>query len=334
MRKILLSTVALATFTNLLVAKESKVESKVPLLKFNGKHYLGFVHNSDKDVSKFETRRNYLQVKAYFDKESKNHFRLTLDTKDVDGNSNVRLKYAYLYLNLKKYLPFTAVEIGQVHKTWIDYESKHGWNYRSISKVFAEKGAGLTKSADRGINFKTNMTNFSSEIGIFNGEGYSSEQSGDGLSYEGRLTYHLLGGGDKKPKASSKYTNISVFGELNTKNEKYAKGDDYKWYGVHAVYNQKEFLLSTQYITTTDAVDKYAGDGYSANGVYRVMKDWSLLARYDSFELEKDGSEKTRLIAGVTHRYSKHVEIIANVIKSEKDLKEDTALMLTAEVNW
>jgi hypothetical protein len=239
-----------------------------------------------------------------------------------------------LYLDLKKYLPFTAVEIGQVHKTWIDYESKHSWNYRSISKVFAEKGANLTKSADRGVNFKTNTTNFSSEIGVFNGEGYSGEQSGKGLSLEGRLTYHILGGGDKKPKASSKYTNISVFGELNTKNEKYAKGDDYKWYGVHAVYNQKEFLLSTQYITTIDAIDKYAGDGYSANGVYRFMKDWGLLARYDSFELEKDASEEIRLIAGLSHKYSKHVEVVANVIKSEKGSVDDTAFMLTAEVNW
>ena len=122
-------------------AEATVVKSKAPLLKFSGKHYLGFVSSEQGDVTdnKFETRRNYLQVKGYLGEDSKDFFRITLDTyqisdgkdddgvyiagKDSEGTWNVRLKYAYLYLD--EVLPYTGVEIGQAHRPWIDYE-EHG----------------------------------------------------------------------------------------------------------------------------------------------------------------------------------------------------------------
>ena len=67
-----------------------------------------------------------------------------------------------LILYLDNILPFTGVEIGQVHRPWIDYEEHGGWNYRSISKVFVEQnnGAHLTNSADLGVNFKQKPSTF------------------------------------------------------------------------------------------------------------------------------------------------------------------------------
>ncbi len=51
-------------------------------------------------MSEFETRRNYFQVKAYFKENPKDYMRLTLDTHtDSAGETNVRLKYAYLYID-------------------------------------------------------------------------------------------------------------------------------------------------------------------------------------------------------------------------------------------
>ena len=149
MKKVLLSLSALAMMSSYAVAGGTFVKSKVPVLKFSGKHYLGFVSN-DGD-NKFETRRNYFQVKAYFKDHPKSYLRTTLDThqvndgrditgKDLDGTWNVRLKYAYLYLY--NVLPNTGVEIGQVHRPWIDNEEHGNWNYRSISKVFVEDGMG------------------------------------------------------------------------------------------------------------------------------------------------------------------------------------------------
>jgi len=328
--------------------KATTVKSKVPVLKFSGKHYLGFV-SSEADggdrENAFETRRNYFQVKGYFGEHSKDYFRITLDTfhndDELDGDDKgsweVRLKYAYLYLD--NILPYTGVEIGQAHRPWIDYEEHGGWNYRSISKVFVEdsNGAHLTNSADLGINFKTKTEYFSSELGLFNGEGYHGIEDGEGLSAEWRLTGHLLGGGTKKGKKKNTYANVSFLGQWNADSNKHGN-EDLNWYGFHAVYNQPEFLLAAQYIATEDAASKYAGEGYSVNGEVRFAKDWNLIGRYDSFELDNTTNGKqTSTIAGVTYKYNKYVEFIANYLGQEnyknKGYDQD-AFMLTAEVNW
>jgi hypothetical protein len=329
-------------------AKATVVKSKAPLLKFSGKHYLGFV-SSEKDgadrENAFETRRNYFQVKGYLGEHSKDFFRITLDTfhndsevtGDDKGSWEVRLKYAYLYLD--NVLPFTGVEIGQAHRPWIDYEEHGGWNYRSISKVFVEasNGAHLTNSADLGVNFKTKTEYFSSELGLFNGEGYHGIEDGEGLSAEWRLTGHILGGGTHKSKAKNTYANVSFLGQWNADSNKH-KNEDLNWYGFHAVYNQPEFLLAAQYVATEDADSHYAGEGYSINGEYRFMKDWNIIGRYDNFELDNTvNGEQTTTIAGVTYKYNKYVEFIANYLGegNYKDSGDDQdSIMLTAEVNW
>jgi len=331
-------------------AKASVVKSKVPILKFSGTHYLGFT-NSSEDGSYFETRRNYIQAKAYFAENPKDYFRITLDTNhiddskysDADGNTygkdlygswNVRLKYAYLYLD--DILPFTGVEIGQAHRPWIDYEEHGSWNYRSISKVFVEDGdAGhLTNSADLGINFKTKTEYFSSELGIFNGEGYHGVEDSKGVSAEWRLTAHILGGGIGKRKKDNTYANVSFFGQMNKKSNSH-KNEDINWYGIHAVYNQPEFLVACEYVTTKDANSHYAGNGYSINGEYRFMKDWNIIGRYDNWEMDENSLTKKRSIAGLAYEYNKNVEFVANYLGTDiGDNYSDNAIMITAEINW
>jgi len=336
-------------------AKASVVKSKVPLLKFSGKHYLGFVSSEDGNGergNRFETRRNYFQVKGYLGEDSKDYFRITLDTfqntkgddKDL-GSWEVRLKYAYLYLD--NVLPFTGVEIGQVHRPWIDHEEHGGWNYRSISKVFVEahEGAHLTNSADLGVNFKTKTEHFSSELGLFNGEGYHGIEDGEGLSAEWRLTGHILGGGTHKRKKSSTYADVSFLGQWNANSNKSgADGEDLNWYGLHAVYNQPEFLLAAQYIATEDAASKYAGSGYSVNGELRLgeladeLNYVGIIGRYDYFDMDDNSGDKKRTIAGITYKYNKYVEFIANYLGEKGSAldpdEEQDVFMLTTEVNW
>jgi hypothetical protein len=338
---------------------ETSIKSHVPILKFSGTHYLGFVSgknaNGNKD-NKFETRRNYLQVKAYMKENPKDYMRITLDThNDSAGESGVRLKYAYLYLD--NVLPNTGVELGQVHRPWIDYEEHNSWSYRSISKVLVEEGnaAHLTNSADRGFNLKTKTPYFSSEIGLFNGEGYHNTDSdltnGSKLSGEWRATVHLLGTGKQKAKQNLQYSNLSFFGQENRDSAKHGN-QDLNWMGIHAVYNQADFLLSAQYIDVRDGDMSsptknkvYQGDGYSVNGEYRFAKDWNAIARFDYFEVAKDLGHKKRALAGVTYKYNKNVEFIANYLNesgslvngytadTKKKVHEDTA-MLTAQIEW
>lgn len=355
-----LATVSALLFTNS-YSSESIVKSKVPTLKFSGTHYLGFVHNSPEigdNTNNFETRRNYFQVKAYMNK--KDFFRITFDThniddgsdtvgKDLNGTWNVRLKYAYLYID--EIMTNTGIEIGQVHRPWIDFEEHGNWNYRSINKVFIEdkQAAHLTNSADLGFNLKTKTDIFSSEIGLFNGEGYHSTSDGQGISFEYRLTYHAFNTGKEKRKADKEYLDISVFGANSPDDSK--RGDDFEMTAISAVYNNPSILVAGQYVTADNGTkDKYAGKGYSINTEIRPFdsKKNFFIARYDVWNQEDAGykngdhADVKTSILGVVHKYNKNVKFIANVKDVDFDKIDGTPddehsftdIMLTAEVKW
>ncbi len=331
-----------------------KVKAKVPVLKFSGKHYIGYTYTDDKtaankDSSTFETRRNYFQVKAYWNK--KDYMRLTLDThQNAENDWAVRLKYAYIFLS--DVLPNTGVEFGQAHRSWIDWEEHHGWWYRSISKTFIEDkhGADLTNSADIGINFKTKTPYFSSEIGVYNGEGYHGKHAGTEMSYEWRLTANVFGTGKKKVHMDDEYFDISLTGQYNNdnhyKNDYLGNPSNKKWWGIHAVYNQPKFLVAGMYVDSSSSTynsGKGRGTGYSVNGEFRPVEKWSILGRYDHWEVENDveagtyaGKEKDQYIVGAAYDYNKNVKFIGNLTSYDDKVNKAKAdkIMFTAEVHW
>ena len=337
-------------------AKVTSVKSKVPTLKINGVHFLGFTStdyedDSKKSINRFETRRNYLQLKAYWN--NTDYARITLDThQDDTGDWKVRLKYAYLYLD--NILPFTGVEFGQVHRPWIDWEEHHGWLYRSIAKTFLEEhhGAHLTNSADQGINFKTKTKYFSSEIGLYNGEGYhANDKKNTDLSFEWRVTANLLGTGKKHVHPNKDtYADISFTGQINKKYKNssniktdpgYSDAKDLKWYAIHAVYNEPLFLIAAMYVKSDHKnIDSKDGKGWSVNAEFRPADKWALLARYDRWSDEhlSEDVDREEWIAGVAYKYNKNVKFIANVFSIDPNKDEDndkeTKYMLTSEVKW
>ncbi len=342
------TTLSLAAAALIATASQADVtvKSGVTTLKFNGTHYLGYTYKKDDAhpagaVSKFETRRNYLQVKAYWNE--KDYARITLDTKQVEsvdhGSYVVRLKYAYLYLH--DVLPHTGVEFGQVHRPWIDYAEHHGWLYRSISETFVEthNAAHVINSAAPGINFKTKTPYFSSEIGLFNNGGYHAIKTGTGQSLEWRLTYEAFGTGTHHvhPTKDS-YLNLSYFGRYLTGTDNGSNKDTIT--GLHAVYNQPEFLLGGYYMKDDNNGGHHDGKGWSINGEYRFMPQWSLLGRYDSWNVTSTGHDykKKNILYGVAYQYNKHVRFIANAISYDPNdtVSDDdrNTYMLTAEVKW
>ncbi len=360
--------------------------SKALSVEFSGTHYFGYTSvepKDDKQASEggFELRRNYLQAKGYFNE--KDYFRVTLDaTKQIGGSetyADVYVKYAYLYLD--KVLPFTGVEVGIAHRPWIDYEEHNAWYWRSINKVALEDKLGyynkdigdsvnypdVMNSADLGVNFKTKTNYFSSEIGIFNGEGYHSDKAGKNqnsdykLSFEARLTGHILGNGTKKanPKKDT-YANISytTLMSANHKDDNVSVGDSKEFnramHGIHFVYNMPMFLFSAQYFNNTDesrgtAKDKTM-DAFSINADIRPIKDWTIITRYDSYTYkdenkasDKDEIEGSQFIYGVAYNLNKYVTLIGSGKTvdfdyddaSINDEKQDKQVwMLTAEVKW
>jgi hypothetical protein len=356
--------------------ESTSVFSKAKNLEFSGTHYFGLTSanpdtttTSGNDTAKyadrssgFELRRNYLQVKGFFN--DKDYWRVTLDaTKELaadeskrSGYANAFVKYAYLYLD--EVLPYTGVEFGIAHRPWIDYEEHNGWFYRSFNKVAIEEkgtatesGVDLLNSADLGINFKTKSEMFSSEIGIFNGEGYhadkdaANQENSSDLSLEWRLTGHLIGSGKKVGKADrtkDTYAHISTFGLIsqNHKDDSATLDQvvdgalkseyDRKFYGFHAVYNQPLFLIAAQYITANDEAQEQINplhwnereyDLVSINAEFRPVKDWTIIGRYDDYKWDdttlrgatmSSSTEGTKMIAALAYKYNKNVSFIAS----------------------
>jgi len=359
--------------------KYVNVKSKAKTLEFSGTHYFGLssnnygetnFNNGDRSTG-FELRRNYLQAKAYFN--DKDYFRVTMDTtkelESTTSNANMYVKYAYLYLD--KVLPYTGVEIGIAHRPWIDYEEHNAWYYRSINKVVLEDkfstaetgyssgsssntsvGPDVLNSADLGINFKTKTPYVSTELGVFNGEGYhadkkaNNQQNSSDLSFEWRLTGHLLGNGEKVGKyklTEDTYANISFAG-FSSKNHKDndvlvddASEYDRNAYWFHFVYNQPEFLIAAQYDVSKDKVQTSGNytklKMWSVNGEVRPAQDWTVLARYDSLKTEYSNDttkndnnvgDATQFIYGVAYDYNKNVKFIAS--GKTVNAKDDTAI--------
>ncbi|MEA1892960.1 MAG: hypothetical protein U9N33_09630 [Campylobacterota bacterium] len=353
-----------------LKSSSTKVSSKASKLKFSGTHYLGSNTKNIKEgdtTTNFELRRNYVQVKAYLLQDPKSYLRVTLDatytnkTADGEGHADVYVKYAYLFIN--DILPSTGVEFGMAHRPWIDYEEHQGWWMRSISKVFVEasEAGHLTNSADLGFNFKTKTSYFTSEVGVFNGEGYHGSNDADahigaGISAEWRATAAILGNGKKKRKPlKDSYLDASFFGQYNMDNSKNASAGveyDYAFYGLHAVYNMPSFLVSAQYIKAENdlkTTSEYNGDGYSVNGTFRfgAKKEFSIIGRYDVWESENQDTsitqETANAIYGVAWQQNKNVKWLLSGqsfdAKDDRNYKGSSvsnwnSAMLTAEVHW
>jgi len=373
-----------------MMSKEVKgipVTSKAKKIEFSGTHYFGFTSNSygannngnGSSSAGFEARRNYVQLKAFFN--DKDYFRVTLDaTKELESgttNANAYVKYAYLWLD--KILPYTGAEIGIAHRPWIDYEEHNSWYYRSINKVTVEDkfscyisdandkgkttcvGPDLVNSADLGVNFKTKTDYFTSELGIFNGEGYHADKNANNqknsnegqLSYEWRLTAHPLGDGKKVgkyDKTKDMFAHLSFAGlsSKNHKDDNLMVGDngeyDRDMYILHGVFNHPYGLIAAQYVDAKDRghndaarLNKVARDMtiWSINGEVRPVKDWTILARYDDMKTEYPDQvaspagnnelnvgDATQWIAGVSYKYSKNINFIASY--KEVDAKDNS----------
>jgi hypothetical protein len=319
MKKVILLSSIAATFA-MASSDGITVESKAGTLKFSGEHRLTYT-NTDGD-NDFSVDRTYLQVKAYFFDDPKSYARITMDVKEDDGTYDAYLKYGYLYLN--DILPHTGVEIGQVHKPWVDYEEHYGFPMQAVYGVYTDK-LHITNSADRGLNFKTKLDNFSSEIGVFQGEGYKDtpDYADEGFSFDARLTYHVFGRKDK-----TNYLNISLAGAANTKHRDLGNGDygDMNWGLVHAAYRNSDLLVAAQYLDVfkDDTVDgDNKGDGYSLNAQYFFTEQISAFARYDYFQRDRDDYEKKNTIGGVAYKYNKYVTFALSGLKLEKTGSDD-----------
>jgi len=382
MKKVITSTLAALVLTTTAAVAGEPVEwySHASKLKFSGLTYLGYTNYNYSDtqankyadragqsLNKFEMRRAYVQVKAYLLEDPKSYFRVTLDMEHVTSNAtagdyNVRFKYAYLYLN--EILPYTGVELGIAHRPWIDYEEHNSWFYRDTHWTFTEAGnaAKLSNSADLGFNLKTKTKYFSSEVGMFTGEGYHDVEDGQGMSFEWRATAHILGENGKDAQTTKTYWDASFYGQYNKNNNKYDQiastdpvgyksNEDLVWGGLHTVFNMPAFMIAAQYIQSQDSMDKpdvyrKAGNGFNAHAVFRFgdEKQFRVVGRYDTWKPDsveagslfvenKEDLTKNTYYLGFVWEQNTNVQWVANVISYDNDIGKNGERATDAQAN-
>ncbi|WP_457678364.1 hypothetical protein [Thermovibrio sp.] len=320
-------------------ASSTPVVSRDKKIKIGGTAYIHYDVDvkSSSHPNAFKLTRNYLEIRGYFN--DKDYFRTTLDVKQsdaVDGGSYVaRLKYAYAYFS--SVLPYTGVEVGLVHRPWIDWEEHHGWLHRDVEETLIEnkKGAHLINSADFGVNFKGKKGIASWAFGIFNGEGYHAEETSQhfGKSLEGRLSLNLFDG-----FTLSGHT-AHIFDYKGEKMDRHI-------YQVHAVYNSPYFLVAAQYIWDKDhyydAPDKKP-HGYSVNGDLKLKPftgyPVGLFGRYDWWNTDNGGKDKKKhFVYGVYYKLNSHVKLTLAqdrlLAQDNSGSSDENTIMGVAQVNW
>lgn len=332
---------------------------EVPKIELSGVHHFGYIDT--KEVSGMDFRRNYLQTKAIFDE--KIYAQVTIDaTKKLskdNTNSDIYVKYAYLYLDM--IIPYTSFEVGIAHRPWIEYEEHNSWFYRSINKVaieekksFNDSGVNLIGSADLGITMKTKGDIFNSEVALFSSH-YATKDTknrpdGDKLSLEWRFGLHLLDNPKNIDPQKNHYFNISTFGLLLKHNKKDNPQDEnYNryFYALHIVYNEPLFLIASQYTKAIDVAtpnnsywDKRKYDLFSTNIEFRITPNYSIIARYDDYKKSTLANNTTKYygdnsIFALSYKYNKYATFILSSKQiQEKNTPSSYSYMISTELKW
>ena len=120
---------------------------------FSGQFFLSYERIFEEEAvnNEFTIQRGYITFKKKLSEMAQIRFTqdVSIDQEgDGEGNIELRLKYALLNLNLNDwgFLTSPNVELGVVHRPWIDFEQKIN-DYRSQESMFLDQN-GIVSSAD------------------------------------------------------------------------------------------------------------------------------------------------------------------------------------------
>ncbi len=291
----------------------------------DGKQYSG-VPGENSDYSRFTLKRGYIDIQKTI-----TPFLMARVTPDVHqdstGDWKLRLKYLYGKLSFagSDAISSPYVEFGLAHMPWLDFEESIN-RFRMQDTMFLERN-GLFNSADVGVmvggNFGGDMPDEykksvnghyagrygSFQVGLYNGTGYHASEKNTDKAVEARVTVRPLP--DVVPGLQ-----LSVFG-ISGKGNVAAPAPNFNLFNTMLSYESRYFVATGQYYT---GKGNQSGSAVLADGQARKQKgyslftevrftedaDWSAIARYDSFDPNKDDSAsdvQKRSIIGVAWQY-------------------------------
>ena len=296
--------------------------------EISGQWFLAY--NNASDVNQFALKRGYFTIKTKMNDVFSVRYTqdITLDKEGNDaGNVEIRLKYLYLKMKLDQFDYFnnSYLEIGLVHRPWLDFEQKIN-RYRVQGKMFLER-YNIISSADFGIfytgliggkinkSFQNNVTKNSPgkygsySFGIHNGGGYHAIEQNNNKTLEGRVT--------ARPFYSSfpglQMTYAFTYGKANTTSNM----SDFILNLFYLSHESKLGVFTGQYFIgegdfggkyIDDIGNSYSNKGYSIFSELNIPKtNISIFARYDDFELNNDISEKQNsYMGGISYKFLKN----------------------------
>lgn len=311
-----------ATDANKLIAKTD----------ISGQWFLAY--NNANDINQFALKRGYFTIKTKMNDIFSVRYTqdITLDKEGSDaGNVEIRLKYLYLKMELDKieFLKDSYIEIGLVHRPWIDFEQSVN-KYRVQGKMFLERYS-IISSADFGIYYtgllggKVNDSYLkkvtsknpgkygSFALGFHNGGGYHAIEQNNNKTVEGRLTLRPFSEFYPGLELTYAYT----YGKANTENNL----NDFIMNLLYISSETELGVFTGQYFTgkgdykgkyVDENDESYSNTGFSLFGELNISNsNFSIFGRFDEFESEFSDKQNTYL-GGIAYKFLKN-KVLFNV---------------------
>jgi hypothetical protein len=341
--KILPFIVILLAFYNQVKGLESVIDSLQKSFTIKGDWFMAaqwLVPNQDNNA--FRLKRGYLTVENQFNQTFSARYTqdITIDDEGDDaGNVELRFKYCYLKVQIPALSFFTHafVEIGLVHRPWIDFE-EHINDYRVQSEMFLERSK-VINAADFGLTYVTLLGGKMNQgyiesvssscpgkygsiaMGIYNGGGYHAIEANNNKTIEGRFTLRPFP--DEIPGLQFSYN--MAFGKGNDTSK-----TNFRVHSFYISWESRYITLAAQYYTgkgNMSGTSQVKNSGYSLFGEFVVPRTkFMLFSRYDFFHPETNDDSRI-IVGGAGYRFYKQ-----NKILFDFDWYQKATVMRTYEI--
>jgi len=305
----------------------------------------------------FKLKRGYLTFKKDFNHIFSVRFTqdITLDQEGEDaGNIEMQLKYLYLKINLGDFwwLTNTFVEIGMVHRPWIDFE-EHMNQYRVQGPMYLESFH-LVNSADFGITMvsllggKINDTyqqrvnhsypgRYGSwSLGILNGGGYHAVEKNRNKLIETRLSLRPFP--DVLPGFQLSYHGAWGAGNV-TSHPKYRLNHIYLSYespGIITALQAHSAIGNSfgTYLSPDELPQRSRGVSFFTE-VYILRQKLSLVGNISHFQLDSNGWVNGReIMAGISYHFLNNQKLLLDFERCDRSGRKYSILEAALEIRF
>lgn len=328
---------------------------------FSGQWFTAYTMDDNSHPSnQFVLRRGYFTAKKKLNQHFS--FRITQDIAvdgegDGVGDLEIRLKYGYLKYSGPDLGKITDlfVEMGVVHRPWLDFEQKIN-RYRVQGTMYLER-IGILRSADFGITVGGNLggkvdTDYQKKVqksypgkygsfaaGIYNGGGYEAREENDNKYLEGRLTLRPM----PEMMTGLQFSLIAGHGKGNIAIE-----PDFSFGAGIVTFEAQHLALSGTFFAGKGDLRGNSADslgnvpdrsGFSFFAEVALSpKNLKLFGRYDSFtdQLSAGDLTRERNIAGLSLYFVNNSKVLVDVdhVPGKDGRQDDTVYEIALEVNF